>query len=147
MKLKWTVAVFFAVIELALTIAILASFPGYEDASYTKWSETRRARIFSSMSWIWFLLCFVSTMISIYAINRQYNIVVALMKMHPGLSLKVSEFILHGALMIVLVCTQAGYILSLTIESGKNFTTGILGLVDILTQMCIMWICWKRADD
>ena len=60
MKLKWTVAVFFAAIELALTIAILASFPGYEDASYSKWSETSRARIFSSMSWIWFLLCFVS---------------------------------------------------------------------------------------
>jgi len=99
------------------------------------------------MAWIWFSLCFVSTMISIFAIKRQYNIVVALMKMHPGLSLKVSEFVLHGVLMIVLVCAQASYILTLTIESGKNIAVGVLGLADILIQMCIMWICWKRADD
>jgi hypothetical protein len=86
-------------------------------------------------------------MISIFAINRQYKIVVAMMKMYPGLSLKVSEFVLHGVLMIVLVCAQAGYILTLTIKSGKNIAIGNLGLVDIFIQMCIMWICWKRADD
>ena len=86
-------------------------------------------------------------MISIFSINRQYKIVVAIMKMYPGLSLKVSEFVLHGVLMIVLVCAQAGYILTLAIKSGKNIAIGNLGLADIFIQMCIMWICWKRADD
>ena len=89
----------------------------------------------------------MSTIISIYAINRQYKIVVALMKINPGVSLKVSEFVLHGALLIMIVCAQAGYIVSITIDTKNNLATSILNIVDTLTQMCIMWICWKRADD
>jgi len=86
-------------------------------------------------------------MISIYAINGQYKIVVALMTMNPGVSIKVSEFVLHGVLMIMIVCAQAGYIVSITIDTKNNLATSILNIVDILTQMCIMWICWKRSDD
>lgn len=75
--LKWSLIITYIAAILGLTIALLISFPGYvdtqgSDAQYNSWYFSLQLYLTSSKIGLWLFVQVVSTVITIYAIQKQY---------------------------------------------------------------------------
>ena len=92
------------------------------------------------MAWLSFVLIVASTLISLYAIRKQFQFISTYVKLLE-LQIKTSAYAIHAVLLVLQVGANC-----LICVDHSNASLIFLDCADFLMQLCILQICWQCSD-